>query len=1136
MADIIAMFSRWAKSGLLGLLDGSSSSSSSVEFTQGNALDDFQRIIRMLPRIKAVLEDAEEREIQDRSVKLWLSELGLLAYDIDDVIDEYEYDVLASTMKARVTEESYHSGKRKRGDDERHDQDEQVEGINTLASSSSSSQVPSISDGMVHKLREIRERFDENERYRKELRLREEDGVRRTVSAQNSRLTSSLVDESSIIGRESEKEEIVKLLLSNLQLSNKITVIPVVGMGGVGKTTLAQLISITNKPCEEDIGFNYLQDSNKKELMKFKRTFLVLDDVWNEKQCLWESLKVPFHNAGIVNILLTTRNKKVADVMRTTNCFHLGFLSEDEGWLLFKQYALCGDENLTRIGQKIVNKCDGLPLAIKLLGSHLRFERDEDKWMSILESELWDLDPGTNENFPALKLSYQRMLIHLKPCFRYCSLFPKKWIPDKNHLVWLWMAQGYIQTKIRGKTMEEIGSEYFDELLGRSFFQATESSDYFKMHDLVYDLAVSISANEFIIMKSEGGNRNKYISNNACHLAVLDEQTNNEALKGILVFPFLSRHVALRSILCYGRRIINDFQLLDSIRLRVLHIKICQFDSNFSKFLGSIASMKHLRYLYIHTHTMWYSCLEKVIASLCNSLHSIGNVQVLDFYCCLYPIMLPASMKNFINLRHLILPFGSVIPCGISKLTYLQTLKHIVIKDGNHEGGELGEIEDLASLTGSCCINSIYFANNVEDFKKANINGKKHIRRLFIDWEESLNVSSFDVHIYFDAKNQVEKQGFELEEMKLEALQPHNHLKELGICNYPGILFPSWLGDPSYSKFQDITLEGCNKWDGSGRVLDRDLPCLQSISIIDCAMLKNIKKVQSSSLRRLLVQHCPEITSLCSLHRLEKLEIKHCYNLFISTEEILPSKLEFICFEEYWKLKSIPGLQNLPSLMGLKLKSCLKLELNLEEKLSTMPSVLEIVDCPRLENWCRRYGFKYYLGMLNQSSNSLLFFCLSFLVDENKKEQSANNAASEPIPMCVDLSERVVKYDNGMKPLPLSQARTPADPPLSQTNPFDLNPAESSTVQLVSHLQPTIQVLIPLPLFRPIEATKAIPHPDLFLCQSQEDPVPTSTASDFSIPSPPSPNRHDPTSFIAGRPCSFDEVSFLLSDQKLRHF
>ncbi|XP_028554925.1 putative disease resistance protein RGA3 isoform X1 [Dendrobium catenatum] len=467
MADIIAMFGRWAKSGLSALLDGSSSSSSSssVEPTRGNALDDFQRIMRMLPRIEAVLEDAEEREIQDRSVKLWLSELRCLAYDIDDVIDEYEYDVQTAQMGARAVEESYHHGKHKRGDDERYGQSEHVEGLNTLASSSY--QVPAISDGMVEKLREIRERFDEIERDQKGLRLREDDGVRRTVSAQNYRLTSSLVDESNIIGRESEKEKIVKLLLSDLHVSNKITVIPVVGMGGVGKTTLAQLIyndprirlyfdlriwiyvsedfdlvkltkeiyrSITNKSCEEHVRFDYLQDSIKKELMKFKRTFFVLDDVWNEKQFLWESLKVPFHNAGIVNILLTTRNEKVADVMRTMNYFRLGFLSQHEGWRLFNQYALCGDENLMRIGQKIVNKCGGLPLAIKLLGSHLRFERDEDKWMSILESELWDLDPGTNEIFPALKLSYQRMPIHLKPCFSRHSFFRARLALMKNPL------------------------------------------------------------------------------------------------------------------------------------------------------------------------------------------------------------------------------------------------------------------------------------------------------------------------------------------------------------------------------------------------------------------------------------------------------------------------------------------------------------------------------------------------------------------------------------------------------------------------------------------------------------------------------------------------------------------------------
>ncbi|KAI0530976.1 hypothetical protein KFK09_000525 [Dendrobium nobile] len=305
------------------------------------------------------------------------------------------------------------------------------------------------------------------------------------------------------------------------------------------------------------------------------------------------------------------------------------------------------------------------------------------------------------------------------------------------------------------------------------------------------------------------------------------------------------------------------------------------------------------------------------------------------------------------------------MPSGISKLTCLQTLKVVVVKDGNHESGGLGEIEDLASFTGICCIRNIGYANNVEDFKKANINGKKHINSLLIDWNSIRGFadnSVFGVFISFDEKHRVRKKRFELEEVKLEALRPHNNLKGLHICDYPGIVFPSWLGDPLYSKLQDITLERCNKWDGSGRVLDRDLPCLQSISIIDCYMLKNIKIVQSSSLRRLLVEGCLYITSLhgiCSMHRLEKLEIRRCYNLLIPAEEILPSKLQFVCFEKCFKLTSIPGLQKLPSLKKLKLYGCWNLELALEEKLSTMPSVLEIAHCPRLKKWCQRYGYEY---------------------------------------------------------------------------------------------------------------------------------------------------------------------------------
>ncbi|KAI0531419.1 hypothetical protein KFK09_000974 [Dendrobium nobile] len=663
-------------------------------------------------------------------------------------------------------------------------------------------------------------------------------------------------------------------------------------MGGVGKTTLAQVIyndprihqyfhlrlwiyiyedfycmkltreiyrSITNEPCDEDVGFDYLQDTIRKELMKFKRTFMVFDDAWNEKHCQWDSLLVPFRSACIVNILLTTRNEKVADVMRTMNSFHLAMLSKDEGWELFQQHALCDDENLKKIGQKIVKKCDGLPLAIKLLGSHLRYERNEDKWMSILESELWELDQvGANEILLALRLNYQYMPIHLKPCFRYCSMFHKNETLDMNSVVWLWMAQDYIQPKIVGKTIEETGREYFDELLGRSLLQATKVKDSFKMHDLIYDLDVSISGNEFITMKLKGGYQNKSISNNIRHLAIHDQSINNEAPKGTLVYPFLSKHVALRSIFYYGQSFIDDFQFFDSMRLRALLIESFQDDSNFLNFLGSISSLKHLRYLFISIEHARNPHFKDVFSSLFNSSHSIHNLQLLDLFGCGRSIMLPKSIKSLINLRHLILPDGSIMPCGISKLTGLRTLKNVDVIDQSVECGELGEIEDLASLTGSCCIRGVYNAHDVEGLKKANINRKKHIWRLSIAWRYTMYYSvvcPFDVHLFIASTIRSEKQTFELTKAKLEALRPHNNLKEFGIYGYPGIQFPLWLGDPLYSKLQDITLQGCNEWDGSGRVLDKDLPCLRNISIIGCAKLKNIKIYQSSSLRRLFVKN-----------------------------------------------------------------------------------------------------------------------------------------------------------------------------------------------------------------------------------------------------------------------------------------
>ncbi|XP_075633729.1 putative disease resistance RPP13-like protein 1 [Castanea sativa] len=220
--------------------------------------------------------------------------------------------------------------------------------------------------------------------------------------------TTSLVKETRIIGRDDIKEPIVNLLLSNDAKGNEhLCVIPIAGMGGIGKTTLAQLIyndqritehisisfwvcvseefdvvritksileAVTSQKC--DTTDFMIQTRLKKGLMG-KKFLLVLDDVWNENYGDWELLKNPFKHGTLGSkIIVTTRN--------------------EDCWCLFTNHAFeNGNYNaypeLDKIGRKIIKKCDGLPLAAKALGALLHRKLDEEEWYKILNSKIWSL-------------------------------------------------------------------------------------------------------------------------------------------------------------------------------------------------------------------------------------------------------------------------------------------------------------------------------------------------------------------------------------------------------------------------------------------------------------------------------------------------------------------------------------------------------------------------------------------------------------------------------------------------------------------------------------------------------------------------------------------------------------------------
>ncbi|KAL7234321.1 hypothetical protein ACSBR1_017840 [Camellia fascicularis] len=386
--------------------------------------------------IKSVLLDAEEQQEKNNKVKDWLGKLKHVFCDVEDVIDDFATEAV-----------------------------------------------------------------------RRKLRKKEKSIVKEA---------QSFVCDSRIIGREEDKKAILEMVMEG-GAQGDLSVIAIVGIGD--KTTLAQSVyknemwvCVSNvfnlkvfveailKSANVECG-NLEIDELQKRLRRCldgNRYILVLDDVWNENREKWIELE-DFLTSGEKGskIVVTTRSETVARVMGTTSPYHLKGLLEDDSWSLFKQLAfrrrqLEENPSLVAIGKKILTNFGGVPLAIRTVGSLLYLKDTEIEWL-IVTDKLWEIAQHETHILPTLKVSYDHLPSHLKPCFAYCSLFPKSCHIEKGTLIKLWMAQWFIHSLGKDHDLKDIADKYFNDLLFRSFFQNVYDDEdgyiSFKMHGLIHDLA-----------------------------------------------------------------------------------------------------------------------------------------------------------------------------------------------------------------------------------------------------------------------------------------------------------------------------------------------------------------------------------------------------------------------------------------------------------------------------------------------------------------------------------------------------------------------------------------------------------------------------------------------------------------------
>ncbi|CAI9762865.1 unnamed protein product [Fraxinus pennsylvanica] len=246
-----------------------------------------------------------------------------------------------------------------------------------------------------------------------------------------------------------------------------------------------------------------------REKLGGKRYLLVLDDIWNEDRLAWDDFESAMAginpNKGNV-IVVTTRLQSVASIVNTyRDPYTLKVLTNDECWSIVKARTF-GDEEVPEqfeiVGKEIACKCGGLPLAAKTIGGTLRGKEVGD-WVSVLQNGLSNPDLEANQNsvMQVLKISFDRLSFpSLKKCFAYCSIFAKDSKIERDDLIQLWMAEGFLPDNPEN-SLESLGNRFFNILLQNSFLQEAVKDKYgniihCKMHDLVHDLACSVSNSE----------------------------------------------------------------------------------------------------------------------------------------------------------------------------------------------------------------------------------------------------------------------------------------------------------------------------------------------------------------------------------------------------------------------------------------------------------------------------------------------------------------------------------------------------------------------------------------------------------------------------------------------------------------
>ncbi|XP_073000454.1 putative disease resistance protein RGA3 isoform X2 [Typha latifolia] len=716
------------------------------------------------------------------------------------------------------------------------------------------------------------------------------------------------------------------------------SVVAIVGSGGSGKTTVAQLVyndqrvvnhfdiriwismsrkldifrhtremieSVSRNKCPPHESLAMLQYMLI-DLIKSKKILLVLDDIGYDWSMTWAEQELENFLAPLAvvekrgsKILITTRTMNFPITLLPQYSMSLGDLEENNIVSIFMFHALGGTnlynsylpKELENIGKKIVQKLDGSPFLAKTMGRRLSKTLDIKFWRAILERDY------LGSLLDASLWSYQCLNAPLQRCFSYFSLFPEGHSFRAEEIVQLWMAEDFIISSNNSRRIEDTGMEYFYELVSNSFLQLVKDIDgtqYWSMHHLHHYLATLVSKEDCLRIENDREIpltipltiRHLYVSNGSTWAKIRD------SYKLANLRTLIISEVSIDSATDLLRADIVKFE-----KLRVLMLS----GRGIHRLPHSIGDLKHLRYLDLQ------GC---EVGELPTSLGKLYHLQLFNSFSC---DSLPRSMNNLINFRHLKGNNSALtaVP-DIGRLTSLQTLELFDVK--KEKGYDIGQLKNMNELHGSLTISSLENIESKEKAVEANLKDKEHLESLRLIWKND-NES--------DSRRDLDREV-------LEGLRPHCYLINLSIEGYQSPMYPSWLLQPDcLHNLRSVEFKNCT----SLEVLPPMSDLFPSCCKLEISSLPNLKKfpLLPRHLKELVIRDCRSLVFFSNVRlkdnfgeqeKIDEEKLKDIFGEQEKTEVIFPSWLESLKIE-YCDITDGELSQSLERLTTLKsLKLC----------------------------------------------------------------------------------------------------------------------------------------------------------------------------------------------------------------------